>query len=99
MNLCSEYKKNSFGMKDILTKYSNIDPCDLKRGVPYAVNKMILDISRFPPHLPLGSYKVVLKYFFHTDFNGQMDFYMRLLDKPIDWMKIPPAKRSHGKGH
>ncbi|KAF2890814.1 hypothetical protein ILUMI_15359, partial [Ignelater luminosus] len=31
MNTCSEYKKNSFGIKDMLTKYSNIDPCDLKR--------------------------------------------------------------------
>ncbi|KAF2889391.1 hypothetical protein ILUMI_16782 [Ignelater luminosus] len=95
MNACSEYRKNSFGMKDIFTRYSNMDLCDLRQGVPYAINKLVLDTSRFPPHLPLGSYKLVLKYFFLTDFQCQMDFYMRFVDKPIDWMKIPLLKPSH----
>ncbi|KAF2886186.1 hypothetical protein ILUMI_19987, partial [Ignelater luminosus] len=30
MNECSEYKKNSFGMRDIFTRYSNIDLCDMR---------------------------------------------------------------------
>ncbi|KAF2904290.1 hypothetical protein ILUMI_01883, partial [Ignelater luminosus] len=31
VNMCAEYRKNSFGVKDLLTRTSNHDPCHLKK--------------------------------------------------------------------
>ncbi|KAF2886778.1 hypothetical protein ILUMI_18281 [Ignelater luminosus] len=98
-NVCTEYKKNSFGIKDVFTRYSNLDACDLRKGIPYTVNKLIPDFSRFPPHIPLGSYKMVLRFLFHNDFQVQIDAYMRAVDKPIDWKKLPSFERSHKRNH
>ncbi|KAF2904300.1 hypothetical protein ILUMI_01865, partial [Ignelater luminosus] len=58
-SLCTEYKKNSFGMNDLLTRYSNVNLCDLRKGITYTMNKIIPDFSKFPPHLPVGSYKLL----------------------------------------
>ncbi|KAF2895033.1 hypothetical protein ILUMI_11141 [Ignelater luminosus] len=98
-NTCAEYKKNSFGIKDLFTRYSNMDICDLRKGFPYTVNGMIPDASRFPPHIPIGSYKLVIRFLFHDDFMAQIDFYLRIIDKPVDWMKVPSFKRSHKRNH
>ncbi|KAF2886779.1 hypothetical protein ILUMI_19395 [Ignelater luminosus] len=88
-SVCTEWKKNSFGAKDLLTRYSNLDVCNLRKGFPYTINKMILDTSRFPPHMPVGSYKLVTRFLVHSDFNCQVDLYIRFVDKPIDWKKLP----------
>ncbi|KAF2887815.1 hypothetical protein ILUMI_18360 [Ignelater luminosus] len=94
-NECAEYKKNSFGIKTMLSRSSNMDPCNLRGGFLYTVDKMIPDVSTFPPHLPLGSYKLVIRFLFHSDFQAQGDIYLRIVDKPIEWKKLPSLKRPH----
>ncbi|KAF2886674.1 hypothetical protein ILUMI_19499 [Ignelater luminosus] len=94
-SLCREYKKNSFGMKDLVTRYSNANPCDLRKNVPLTINKWIPDSSTFPPHLPVGSYKMVIRFLFHNEFVLQTDFYGRIIDKPIDWKNLPSFLQPH----
>ncbi|KAF2883642.1 hypothetical protein ILUMI_22514 [Ignelater luminosus] len=89
-NACAEYIKNSFSFRDSLTRGSNLRPCNLKKGVYYIRNE-IPDFSRYPPHLPTGSYKLVHQYLFRSMSCAQVDFYGRIVDKPIDWKNIPKS--------
>lgn len=56
-------------------------------------------IHRLPPHLPLGSYKLVVRILYKSDFGSQADLYYRIIDKPIDWKKLPLVKRPHQRTH
>ncbi|KAF2898752.1 hypothetical protein ILUMI_07422 [Ignelater luminosus] len=91
-NVCAEYNRNSFGLKDMFTKSSNVKPCDMKKGVYYARNQ-IPDESRFPPHMPRGSYKIVGQMKLHSYKFAEAIMYIRVVDKPIDWTKIPKTNK------
>ncbi|KAF2896451.1 hypothetical protein ILUMI_09725 [Ignelater luminosus] len=89
VNVCAEYTKNSFGAKDILSKTNtNMKPCDMKKGFYYVYNLMP-DFSKFPPHLPCGSYKIVTTVSYHSDRTYVLELYGKIKDKPVDWRKIP----------
>ncbi|KAF2895206.1 hypothetical protein ILUMI_10966 [Ignelater luminosus] len=87
-NVCSEYNRNSFSMKDMLKKSSNLNPCDLKKGL-YYVDMLALDYSKWPPHMPVGSYKLDIDMYVNLDVVIRVNIYGRILDKPIDWKNIP----------
>ncbi|XP_045475079.1 uncharacterized protein LOC123680978 [Harmonia axyridis] len=65
-NLCENWQKNAFGMKDMISKYGNLDVCTLKKGVTYYVNDFIADSSNFPTFLPYGSYKIVIDIYYQN---------------------------------
>ncbi|KAF2883643.1 hypothetical protein ILUMI_22515 [Ignelater luminosus] len=87
-NFCVEYTKDSFGFRNMLARTSNVNPCNMKKGI-YYIRNAIPDFSRYPPHLPTGSYKLVHEFLFGSSRWAQVDFYGRIVDKPIDWKNIP----------
>ncbi|KAF2889144.1 hypothetical protein ILUMI_14768 [Ignelater luminosus] len=87
-NVCAEYKKNSFGIKDLLTRTSNQAPCNLKKG-PYYVKNAIPDSSKLPPHLPRGQYKLEATAKYHSFCVYTVELYGKIKDKPVDWKNIP----------
>ncbi|KAF2886559.1 hypothetical protein ILUMI_19614 [Ignelater luminosus] len=91
-NICAEYMRNTCGLKDFAIKASNMNPCRLHKG-KYYVHNVMPDFSRFPPHMPRGSYKVVSELSFHSIRCAQVDYYARVVDKPIDWKNIPKSSK------
>ncbi|KAF2904292.1 hypothetical protein ILUMI_01885 [Ignelater luminosus] len=88
VNACAEFTRNTFSVQDTVFKYSNIRPCNLKPDFYYIRNGMP-DFSKCPPHMPRGSYKIVWTVTFHSYLIYVLEMYGKILDKPVDWKKIP----------
>ncbi|KAF2895876.1 hypothetical protein ILUMI_10299 [Ignelater luminosus] len=88
VNTCAEYIRNTFRIKEILPKVSNIKPCNMKRGF-YYIRNGVPDFSKFPPQLPRGMYKMVWTCTYHSYLLYELEHYGKIVDKPIDWRKIP----------
>ncbi|KAF2904291.1 hypothetical protein ILUMI_01884, partial [Ignelater luminosus] len=88
VNACAEYTKNTFGVKDILSKVSNMRLCNMKKGF-YYIRNATPDFSKFPPHLPRGSYRMEANFTYYSSALFTLEFYGKIKDKPIDWKNIP----------
>ncbi|KAF2895722.1 hypothetical protein ILUMI_10454 [Ignelater luminosus] len=87
VNACAEYARNTFGMKDLLSKTSNMNFCNLKKGFNYVKNA-IPDFSKYPPHLPRGMYKIACTFKTDSRTSMQLDFYGAIKDKPDYWKRL-----------
>lgn len=57
----------------------------------YYIRNLEPDWSKFPPQAPRGSYKVTAQFSLHSHMYAQVDYYARIVDKPVDWKKIPKS--------
>ncbi|KAF2894745.1 hypothetical protein ILUMI_11428 [Ignelater luminosus] len=94
LNACVEYSRNAFGLKDMLDKFSNLNLCKMVKK-PYLLRNATLDASRFPPHMPRGSYKLVAQFLLHSIPYAEVNFYGRIVDKPLEWTKLPMSKGTY----
>ncbi|KAF2901218.1 hypothetical protein ILUMI_04969 [Ignelater luminosus] len=62
--------------------------CPFLQGVFY-IRNATPDFSKFPPHLPRGSYRMDCNYTYYSSLLFALEFYGKIKDKPIDWEKIP----------
>ncbi|KAF2886927.1 hypothetical protein ILUMI_19246 [Ignelater luminosus] len=86
-NVCEEYEKNNFKIRDLLSKTSNIKPCSLKKGLYYIRNLVMNDFSHFPPHMPRGRYKLAINIYHNEIFVIEGHGYVAVVDKPLKWNK------------
>ncbi|KAF2886464.1 hypothetical protein ILUMI_19709 [Ignelater luminosus] len=85
-NLCHEYAKNNFNIKELLKNTSNARNCPLPKGY-YYVRYFVPDYSRFPPYIPRGRYKGVEKVYHKSEFIFEVHGYAAIVDKPLKWNK------------
>ncbi|KAF2901186.1 hypothetical protein ILUMI_05004 [Ignelater luminosus] len=64
----------------------------LLQGIYYA-RDLLPDASSFPPHIPRGSFKIVVQFRLFSYTFAELHLYIRVVDKPIDWNKIPKFER------
>ncbi|KAF2886497.1 hypothetical protein ILUMI_19676 [Ignelater luminosus] len=84
LNMCEEYKKNTFGLLDLFRTYSNVkvNSCPLPQG-NYSMKNGKIDFSQFPPHIPKGTYKTEVKLFNDRDYLGHFDVIADVSPKEI----------------
>ncbi|KAF2886257.1 hypothetical protein ILUMI_19916 [Ignelater luminosus] len=85
-NLCHEYAKNNFNVKELLKNRSNLIDCPLPKGY-YYVRYLVPDYSRLPPYIPRGRYKAVGKVYHKSQFIAEANAYVAVVDKPLKWNK------------
>ncbi|KAF2890050.1 hypothetical protein ILUMI_16123, partial [Ignelater luminosus] len=80
LDLCEAFQTNYFDVMEFLRKYSNIPGCYLKKG-SYSVHNGVFNMSRLPPHMPNGNYKVKVRLLSKDEFIADLYVISEIVEK------------------